>query len=679
MRITSWRRTRVAFFGLGIATTIASVVAVCAAGQHLYGQSVVWIALVLASFVGWGSILNVWLAPGTRLDWGLRAGWGMALSILVGGFLCVGHLTSRATLVIQVTLGLAGLPWAWFARRQRSPSAVRFRRRAAVALDRFGVFALVAVAYALVVLFVLGCFGDHTFQPSDDPPLYMVLPEKLMQTGSMFEPFAARRIPILGGHVYLHALFLAVGSPYYLHVVDGGLCVAITAGLVVGHVKGAGFKNWHIVPLAFVFLVLFGLRSVRVNTGSLYSGVVGLVILYRTARIPLRARVERPLWPMETLRVVLLAVGALVTVLLRSSLAGAALPFAVLLIASDFVRGSARPWQKSALVSLGRALAIFGAVVVLGILPWSILLKQSCGTYFYPLGHDNLTPGVSYLTHGNDATQILSHFVSNVFFAKPIAALLPFLIAGLVPLAGRRRNDLLVLTLATTICLLTLARSAYSAHDTARYDFAAVSALALVVVASVPRAGPLVVLGGLAVAVHVAASLGEWSGVLTTKIAQAHDAYFEKPADREGWDRTTAEYLEVQSHVPAGARMATVVRESFRFDFRRNEVFALDALGAMGPKPGWPAHKGPEVLARYLRDNGVDYVVRVDFSEPGELYNRDHWKKLREEKGTTLSEWAEFHLDAEDALDGLSKIRKDVFAAHGMTVIDLTEGASSTR
>jgi hypothetical protein len=670
-RRPSWSRIRVALFGLAAAALIAAVTTAVVVRRHPYGQAVLWTALVLASFVGWGSILNHWIARKTRLDWGLRAGWGMSFSILVGGFLCLAHLATRFVLVGQVALGLAGLWGDWLARSRRAPSASRLRRRLVVAFDRFGLIALVVGGYAGVVLFVMACFGDHAFQPSDDPTLYMTLPEKLMQTGSMLEPFAARRMPILGGHVYLQAIFLAVGSPYYLYVVDGGLCVAIAVGLLVGQVKGSGLKDRHIVPLALVFLLFFGLRCVRVNTGSIYSGVVGIVTLYRTARVSLGGDLDRPVWPIEIRRVVLLAAFAAVTILLRSSLAGDVLPFAVLLIASDFVRGNRQPWKGKTLLSLLRVLAVFAIVVVVGVLPWSILLRQSCGTFFYPLGHTNLTPGLSFLAHKSGTAETLSRFVTTVLFAKPVAGLLAFLIAGLVPLAGRSRNDLVALTLATTICLATLTRSAFGAQDTARYCFAAVATAALITVGSAGRNSALATLAGLAVAVHLAMSFSEWSDVMTLKITQAHAAYAEKESDRAAWDSSTSEYLEVQSHVPPGATMVTVVRESFRFDFRRNKIFALDALGAMGPKPGWPAHKGPEALARYLRHCGVDYVVRVDFNEPGELYNRAHWRENLARKDATISEWAVFQLDAEDALDGLSKVRKDVFVGHGMTVVDL--------
>jgi hypothetical protein len=672
-----WKAVRIVALGVAAAGVVASVVIALAAREHPYARAVLWAALVLASFVGWGTIVNSWVAPRTRLDWGLRAGWGMCLSILLGGFLCVTHLAGRVTLVGQVVVGLGGVFAEWVARGAHAPSEARLRRRLVVATGRFGPNALVVGGYLFVALFALACFGDHNFYQPDDAPFYMPLAEKLVQTGSMLEPFAARRIVILGGHVYLHAIFLAVGSPYYLHVVDSGLCPIIAVGLVVGHVRRSGLKDQDMAPLVLALLLFFSLRSVRVNTGSLYSGVVAVVTLYRTVRVPLGTEPRAPAWPMETQRVCILASLTLAAILLRTSLAGAVMPFALVVFAFDFVMSNRRPWESKALRSFVRVLTIFAAVLAVGLLPWSVMLKQSCGTFFYPLGHGNMTPGLSFLTH--QSGDVLARLTSNTLFDKPIVALPLFLVAGLVPLPARGRYDLTALTIGSLICILTLTRSGFSPDDTSRFFFATVVALALMAAASARRSGPLATIVGIALAVQLATSVREWPDSITSKIGQARSAYQETDEERAAWESPTQEYRDVQSHVPPGATMATAVRQDFRFDFRRNTVFTLDALGGMGPRPGWPTHQGSEALAKYLRDCGVSYVVWEDFNQPGEMYNRDHWRRfLAGAKGSTLGEWAESHLDGEDAIEALSKTRRMVFVGHGMTVVDLNAPPGST-
>jgi hypothetical protein len=648
----------------------AAVATAIAAHEHPYLQAVLWTALVVASFVGWGSAVNYWIARNRWVDWGLRAGWGMGLCVVVGGFLCLLHLVNRVTLIGQVVVGLAALlalsPGRW------RPSATRCRRRLVLAIDRSGVTALVVAAYALLILFVLACFGDHAFQPSDDPALYIALAKKLMESGSILSPFEAHRMPILGGHLYLQALFLAVASPWYAPVVDGGLCLAIIFGLVVGHIARPGLKNRHLVPLALAMLLFFGLRSVRVNTGSLFSGVVPILTMYRTVREPLTEDDSgRPAGTLETWRIACLGALAVVAIVMRSSIIGAVLSFPVLVLALDFARANRRPWEWKTLAPFLRQLAIFALAVGFALLPWSIMDEQSSGTFLYPLGHNNMTPGITLMSQHNKADELLTRFVANLTYWKPIAALLPFLVAGLVPLAGRRKNDLLALTLATVICTATLTRSGFDPIDTSRYQFAPVVTMGLVVTASAGPSGALATLAGMALAAHLGLSMGEWHENLKAKIAQANAAYVETKADRAGWEDLTKDYLDVQSHVDPGATMVTAVREGFRFDFRRNTIYMLGALGAMGPKPGWPVHQGAEALARYLHDNGVDYIVWVDFNEPGELYNRGHLKANASVTDSTMAKWAALHLGVEDTIEALPKIRRVAFVGHGMTVVDL--------
>ena len=329
------------------------------ARMHPYGQAVLWTALLLASFVGWGTVVSFGVAPGTRHDWGLRAGWGVVSLRLPRGWLCLTHLASRVGLIALVGIGVATCFASILShgvRAWRRLSITRLRRRVVLAVARPGPMVLVWIAYGAALFLAFATLGDRAFNQYDDPSLYMLLPERLVQTGSLFDPFAARRIPVMGGHVLLHALFLAVASPFYLNVVDGGLCVLVVMALLIGLTKGA-LKRGNVAPLAFVVLLFFALRSVRVNTGSIFSGLVAIVTLYRTVRAPLTTAATAPLWPMEKRRVALLAAAAATTFLLRLSLLGAALSFVALILASDFLTTVRRPWQWTSLRTFVLALS----------------------------------------------------------------------------------------------------------------------------------------------------------------------------------------------------------------------------------------------------------------------------------------------------------------------------------
>src|SRR5580704_18570592 len=72
-------------------------------------EAALWSAVMVLSFVGWGSLVNLWIAPLRRMDWGLRAGWGLSLYVLSGGFLCVAHVAVRRVLIAHVWLGVLAL------------------------------------------------------------------------------------------------------------------------------------------------------------------------------------------------------------------------------------------------------------------------------------------------------------------------------------------------------------------------------------------------------------------------------------------------------------------------------------------------------------------------------------------------------------------------------------------
>jgi hypothetical protein len=645
---------------------------------HPYGLAVFWWALMLASFAGWGSLVNLWIDPRHRSDWGLRAGWGMALFVLVGGFLTAMHLVGRSVLVIQVLLGVGALLAIGVTHGPQGPFGPHWlsRRRLVVSLGRSGTLALVAIAYCFAVFTALSFLGEHWFNESDDPPLYFTMAQKLVQTGSIFEPFAGRRVTTLGGHVYLEAAFISMSTPFYMWIVDEGLGVMVTVALLVGHVKRVGLRSRQWVPLALTLLLLLSLVSTRRNTASLFTGVAAIVTLFRTIRLPSAEPTDGPVWPMDDRRLIVLGGLTCVPILLRTSNAAAVLPFVVLVLASDFLLGTRRPWSTPALLSVARTVAVFGGAFLLALAPWSLMFAQSCGTPFYPLGHSNLTPGWTFLQKAPDKLTIVKGLVEDLFHGAPLAALIPFFVAGLAPLKGRARNDLVALTVASLVGMVVLARqaTAFGPEDMARYYFAYVVAMALLATSTVARSGPGAALVAVCVGMHLAVARDDFHKTMAADVDRAWKARTQEK-ERDTFDAVTGDYVDVQSHVPKGVTMVTAVYDNDRFDFTRNRILSLDVLGGMGPKPGWPSRRGPEALAQYLVASGVQYIVWVDFDQPGHFYNRARWHDhatRQDFTGSYLQGEAVLQIDAADAIDKLPTIRRLVYRAHNMSVVDLT-------
>ena len=256
----------------------------------------------------------------------------------------------------------------------------------------------------------------------------------------------------------------------------------------------------------------------------------------------------------------------------------------------------------------------------------------------------------------------------------PLGSLVPFLLAGLTPLDGRRRSDLVALTLSAFLCAMSLSRAAFSTEDTSRYIFASVASVALVAAASIRRSGTLATLVVVGVAVHVATYSGDWNG----------DVEDEAVAAARGLHRDAS-----RSPLPGTILIATTETSRRtcvpgpRWPSRSATTGSASTSCATRPSrstrsaPWDPGLAGrctrvPATSAAYLRDSGVSYVVACDFDAPGCFYSRSHTRERDAAKVTSgLAPWAAAEADAEDAIQALPTVARAAFVGHGMTVVDL--------
>lgn len=650
---------------LGAGFAAIAVALLVALRNHAAAITITWSLLMIVSFVGWGSIANLWLTNGRRVDWGLRAGWGMAFVLLVGGYLTLVHAARRPVLIAQIAIGVGAFIWLWATEKHRPIS----KRRLAVWLAHSGVSILLAGSYAVAAVAFIHYVGKHDFQPSDDQPVYFELPKKLIEIGSLYEPFNARRFSTLGGQPYLHGLFVSVAPFYCLPMVDGGIALALQFGLLVGYITRSGIKGWHAVPLCFTMCLLFTFVGVRVNIASESTGIVVVLTIYRTLRYPF-VRSDAPQWPYEWRRVVALGVLLVVAILLRPTNGPPLVPFLLLAFAADYFLANRKPFAAQALLSFVRLMAVFCAAIAVTLLPWSVMLHQSCGTFFYPIWQGNITPGWTFLKTAPLKQAVVSWY-SDLTYDKPISFFLLFLFAGFVPLRGRARNDIVFLTLGTLIGIWSLARGAgaFDSFAHARYMNAYVSATGLVICMTIGPRDPRAALLALALGVHLSMVHDEMRAAYIATFDIANRVLMNGDPEEKGFSAGTDAYTEIQSHMAPGATFACAVHEPWRFDFKRNTIYTLDILGGTGPKPGWPAFKGAQALLDYFRANGIRYVVWTNFDTANELYNRAHWSLFKGDD--YLGGEAPFQLDGMNSIDKFATMRKVVYRAHQMTVVDL--------
>jgi hypothetical protein len=650
-------------------------------GRHdPYLLALAWGLALMFSLVGWGEIVNVFLAPKRRADWALRAVWGLGVFLFLGGALSSVHLTSARVLVAQVAVGIAIFAW-----RTMSAPVPSFRRRALLlALANVGPSIVLFAAYAVSVLAYLGLAGTQSFEPSDDHGLYFTLVKKVLEQGSMVDPFDVRRISTFGGQIYLEAAFASVASMQYLNALDGGLFGIVLVGLIGGSFITRGLRPAHVVPMGAALVLVVFLLSVRVNTASLLSAACVHVGLYRTLHFsPTPGADRKARWPIEPS---LLCVVALLTVtcfVLRTSNAIPVCAFVGILLIASYLSGARRPFSVESLRSFARMSVVFTAAFLAVLLPWSLMLRESCGTFFYPaLGSGWVTPGFVFLKPVENVSEAAEALVANYFYDRPIACFPLFALAGLTLVGGRWRYDLLAMTLGTILGMtaLILMGHQFAPPPLARYYFAYVTGTAIAVVLSVePRAreghdriawvrDALVL---CAVVYHAGAARDVVKQQLGDYVKQIARAFPSAQEESAAWDARSEPYAAIQSHIEPGARVAVATEESFRFDFARNRIFSLDIPGGMGPPPGFPVFQGADALEAYLRQQRIRYLVYVDFTRANDLYNRAHWQGFLRFPNWYLAGEAPYLMDTETNIERLATRKAQVFKTDKMTLLDL--------
>ena len=644
-------------------------------------RGMVWAGALLFSYDGWGRAVAYGLKRTGRVqrtDLGLRLGWGVAATLLVGGIACMVHIAARPFLIGQITVG-----WALSvaSRVIEPPPWMTDRRWRAFFGSRAFLFVLGLAAVGTLVEGMHGVAMTWT-NMSDDEPLYFFLPQKLLATGTLYDPFDVRRMTSYGGQFYLHAQYLVAGPHHKLNVVDAGIGTFLVMAHVVSEAARAKTRRGQVLVGVLAVLLVLTIDSVRLNVGSLMTSFAAVVATHRTWCWIRRGETRTPL------DLALVAVCGVTAFVLRTSCAVPVSMFFALSVGLDAWR-SPRPRWRLAL----QRVVLLGAAFFFVLLPWLVLYRQSTGTLIYPLTHGNLTPGFAILKVEPGVAYNLTHLLGDLAYSKPVSTSLILLIAAFVPVAWNRARPrpgtmqadapLLASIVLVCLCFTSVMGGAFVDSSNARYYFAFLMWGLLATTwgsgnvgggsqALVPSPRALVV--AFAVLLHVAAMRNPLRDHLVATVAEVEAADY--PELRAAYARTQRLYRDAQRSVPAGAGIAAMVQDPFRFDMKRNEVESLDLGGGMGPAPGFPNFKGADALADYLIANGLPYLITVDFEltyRNMELFDLPAWRRHRLLQHSFLNYEAPFVVDAMESVEQLSKTRRPIFKNEILTVVDLRE------
>ncbi len=623
-----------------------------------YFPVLLWSLVILLSFYGYGEALR--RALGRKefddLGWGLTCAWGMAFLMVVGGGLMFLAAAKAPVLALLVVAGaLLGL---FFAALQCFGKSKQTDSMGLPAAGLFVVYVLAGLAFASSIAWM-----NH-IDPNDDLVCYLMLPEKILATGTLIEPFSFQRAGTFGGQALLQALVMIVGGETNGHVPDRGIAMLLLFGILLHVLRGSrGLAA--IAALAVLFAFWF-VPVPRISTNGAMTG--GCLVVAMLATIN-RIRTSDFHWR-AWLPVALVAAGACsVRPTFAVVLAGIFAGLALLALRSRSGGGSG--WNGV------KPLVLTGVFCVVLLVPFMVVLYRSNGTPMIPPFAGFVSKG--YQTYDHPAAfQNLAAVVTFLFTPQTLVMALILVVAAWLPGAPERRWVIGGTVLACAVIVFRFGALAYL--DLYRYIYPIAIPVGLWYVACALARLPKGEEDTPKVTVPAFSVLGAVALLLVVNIQQAGaelGAQFASLDHQIGENRTFLDprlkdaYRTVQNAVPPGETILTMVDASYLLDYERNPMFSINAVGSSSPPPGIPFGKGPQALADYLKGLGIRYVMAVDFDNAVLLYTRKLWTETTRPEWFYREIWRPRFLDVMDSIDSWDRDGKVIARAGNVRMIDL--------
>lgn len=636
--------------------------------MNSYFLSFAWGILILISLIGWGGAINRILFPKHRVDWGQRAAWGMAWSMCFGGVLNVTWTISQTTVLIYLALGFIYWLIDFYKSRKlfiNSLSEIRLDRSHWLLI--LGIFAVVL----LNLLHYAGWVYSLIFEFSDDYLAYFVYPHKMLQMGALGpDPFSERRFSGLGGQSFLHTFILSMLGNENLHIIDPGISLVISVGLLLGYFKDKNVRTEAAVLLVFIFLCI---HYPQLNTSSTVTGTAMFISLFRT--LDWEEMKSSP-WIPNACIVALVTAGvwSLKTTLIPACV--------ILVIASYFfyilgAKGDRRTAVSECLLA--------GILTLLLLLPWMIAMYQSSATLLFPLlgkGYHASAYG-SYIHKNLTLVQALKVSIGSVINVYEFSlGLLGFAILRWRNWTISRREAPLSF-LITAVIIMPVIGLSTGGIDSYRYGFSVISAAIIVLMAGAfaqneVREKSKVSNTNYILVVMVVAGL--MMGNSSHDLKDRYSGFVDNiKAGINGVSMISqqqiAQYIKMQESIPEGETLLTRLKKPFLLNFKRNTIFIADWPGGASPPPGMPLFKGSEPLADYLTSQSIKYVA-YSYGTEGGYPATFHSKRVE-----NPNNWVENQLnntwEFEVNLKELGKTRKRVYDDGDIFILDLLSRTSA--
>jgi hypothetical protein len=627
-----------------------------------------WGVLLLLAFAGWGSALNALLFKERRADFGLRAIWGASAMLFVGGVLAATSSFSRTASLALVDVGLIASGVQLIRERHERIGTVSFvwrvvRRNALLST-------LVGVLLFAALIHYLGGISDATSNPYDDDTAYLPMIRKLIDTGTLIEPFSFRRLSALGGQTFFQALVVPHATYRQVHTFDRGICVILIVALILGH--RAGRRR---MPLALTVLVLgffLGLPNNSINTAAHFAGFAFFLGMFRTM-VFLRED-DRTIS-----KAAVLALVAIATCTLRQNYLS--VPITTLAVSYGYRLLGKRP--GTTFRGRLREPMIVAALSVVALLPWLILAYRSNQSILFPLQNGTFRKALELQSPTLSLMKEVRFLFSVALENEPIKVL------GILALAGALVRDdhpykplrAFWVSCALGLVILSHTFTLSDAGNLARYlfgFFAALAAAVLLTVGTQPlfrrssaQARAVLALAVIAILLQFVTSREKATKSYQTFVRNVDIQRRRPPTSIDTLPHEVFMYGHIQSFIPVGERAAAMVDDPYLLDFKRNTIFNLDMPGYSSMKPDMPYFEGPEKVAEYFLAHGIRYVVYVRPEFSHWLYQREFWfaRMFNEEEIWRLC--APYFVDLIDTFTQLRDTRLNLHEEAGIVVLDL--------
>jgi hypothetical protein len=635
--------------------------------MNYYFLSFAWGIFILVSLIGWGGAVNRILFPQYRVDWGQRAAWGIAWSVIFGGLLNVTCTISQATILIYICLGaLYGIIDAWANKTSIADDLNRlinaFKENIFLAIGTVIACLLTAVQYSASVSW-------HTFNLIDDYHAYFVFPQKMLQIGSLgSDPFSERRlVSALGGQSFLHTFSLSLLDERSLYLIDPGCALLVIIGLIIGYCQQKK------VSKSSILLIVFGLLLISRDHINITGMLIPVCLFFSLFRV----------FEWDNFKATNIQSNAAIVGLLAAAicaLKSTFIPACIILFTSSYlfyifgIQIKHKAIYEFCLASI--LLAVF-------ILPWSISMYQSSGTLLYPIFgrgfHGSVYGGSVKLPNSeippNLAIKLKLYAILTIIYIPTVLAI-RFWIIGL----GKKP---IVREATLSICLSAVMGAAIVVFSTGgesgyRYSYPLLVVVFVIFISvfveniepkklnlklkKITFSGSVFLSLLLAIASHEKTP-GQSNIYLYNLGLGLRNVPLVTLDERE-------KYSKMLDSVPEGEIVLTRLDKPFLMNFKKHTIWIADLPGGASLPPGMPSFKGEEALADYLVSQSIRYVA---YSYANEA---NHSRKDFEEKLSPVwSFWMQNQtlntFEFQESLQKLGETRKRIYDDGENFVIDL--------